>query len=64
MAYAEMYFTETKWPDFSPQEFRTIIQKVSQRERRFGNISKHPRLGDSMHKAETNKLTFAVEAEL
>jgi len=64
MAYAEMYFTETKWPDFTPKEFREIIQKVSRRERRFGNVSDQHHLGDSMSKAESNKLTFALEAGL
>lgn len=64
MAYAEMYFSETKWPDFSPQEFRAIIEKVSQRERRFGNVSDQRALGHLMNKLESNKLTFAMEARL
>jgi len=37
-AYAELYFTETKWPDFTRGEFRKIVEFVSKRERRFGNI--------------------------
>jgi undecaprenyl diphosphate synthase len=64
MAYAEMYFTETKWPDFTPLEFREIIQKVSSRERRFGSVSNQHHLADSMNKAETNKLSFAHEVGL
>ncbi len=64
MAYAEMYFTDTKWPDFTPKEFCEIIQKVSRRERRFGNVSDQNQLGESMSKAESNKLTFALEAGL
>jgi undecaprenyl diphosphate synthase len=39
MAYAELYFTDTKWPDFTPKEFKNILQEVSKRERRFGNIN-------------------------
>ena len=35
-AYAEFYFTETMWPDFSAEEFLAILDTVSQRERRFG----------------------------
>ncbi|WP_372655439.1 polyprenyl diphosphate synthase [Halobacteriovorax sp.] len=37
-AYAELYFTETKWPDFTRVEFKKIVEFVSKRERRFGNI--------------------------
>jgi len=39
MAYAELYFTPTKWPDFTPSEFKKIVDHVSFRERRFGNVS-------------------------
>ena len=39
MAYAELYFSDTKWPDFTPKEFKNILQEVSKRERRFGNIN-------------------------
>ncbi len=38
ISYAEFFFTGTKWPDFSKDEFRSIIQKVSTRERRFGGL--------------------------
>lgn len=38
IAYAEMFFTHTKWPDFSADEFKEIIELVSKRERRFGAI--------------------------
>ena len=38
IAYSEICFTETKWPDFSREEFRNIVQEVVQRERRFGFI--------------------------
>lgn len=59
MAYAELYFTPTKWPDFSPLEFKKIIEHVSVRERRFGNISAQPSLQLSVELAENNKSTFA-----
>lgn len=39
IAYSELYFTPTKWPDFTKQEFLKILDHVSKRERRFGNIS-------------------------
>jgi len=39
-SYAEFYFTDTKWPDFTNEEFRSILESVSGRERRFGGIEK------------------------
>jgi undecaprenyl diphosphate synthase len=35
-AYAELYFTDTKWPDFNEREFDKALQAYAQRERRFG----------------------------
>lgn len=35
-AYSELFFTETKWPDFSKDEFDSIISDFSGRERRLG----------------------------
>lgn len=35
-AYAELYFTETLWPDFDETEFALALADYSQRERRFG----------------------------
>lgn len=37
-AYAEFYFTETLWPDFTKDEFLLAIQDYQRRERRFGAI--------------------------
>lgn len=59
MAYAELYFTPTKWPDFSTSEFKQILNNVTQRERRFGNISAESDLSSSVEKAEVNKHTFS-----
>ncbi len=36
--YAELWFTETLWPDFTADEFRKAIESFSKRERRFGGI--------------------------
>ena len=38
-AYAELYFTETLWPDFSETEMENILLDYQHRERRFGMIS-------------------------
>ncbi|MBY0397061.1 MAG: undecaprenyl diphosphate synthase family protein, partial [Thermoleophilia bacterium] len=35
-AYAEYEFTDTLWPDFTPQEFAGILERYALRERRFG----------------------------
>ena len=35
-AYSEFAFTDSLWPDFTPQEFEQIIADFSTRERRFG----------------------------
>ncbi len=35
-AYAELYFTDTPWPAFSPEEFRKAIAHFQNKQRRFG----------------------------
>jgi undecaprenyl diphosphate synthase len=35
-AYAEFVFTDTLWPDFGPDEFRSAIEDYATRRRRFG----------------------------
>ncbi len=37
-AYAELYFTDTLWPDFTKEEFLSAIHNYQQRERRFGAL--------------------------
>ncbi len=37
-AYAELYFSETLWPDFDREEFGRAIRDYQGRERRFGAI--------------------------
>ena len=36
IAYAELYFTDVLWPDFSEAEFQLALEDFAQRERRFG----------------------------
>jgi undecaprenyl diphosphate synthase len=36
LAYAELYFTDTLWPDFGPSDFRAAIEDFNSRKRRFG----------------------------
>ncbi len=35
IAYAELYFTDILWPDFSPEELRKALANYQNRERRF-----------------------------
>lgn len=37
-AYAEFYFTDTYWPDFSAQDFEKALIAYQNRKRRFGKI--------------------------
>ena len=39
LAYTELYFTPTLWPDFNTEEFGKAIASYQQRERRFGRTS-------------------------
>jgi undecaprenyl diphosphate synthase len=39
IAYTELYFTSTLWPDFSKEEFYKAILEYQSRERRFGMTS-------------------------
>ena len=36
LAYTELYFTDTNWPDFRKENFYQAIYEYQQRERRFG----------------------------
>lgn len=38
-AYAELFFTETLWPDFTPDELDNMMAQFGSRERRFGKTS-------------------------
>ncbi|QOR62437.1 polyprenyl diphosphate synthase [Sulfurovum sp. ST-21] len=39
ISYAELYFTETLWPDFTIQELDEIISDFEQRTRKFGGLA-------------------------
>ena len=39
IAYSELYFTETLWPDFKKENFFEAVVAYQNRERRFGKIS-------------------------
>lgn len=39
LAYTELFFTETLWPEFTVDEFAQILNTFATRERRFGKTS-------------------------
>jgi undecaprenyl diphosphate synthase len=42
IAYAELYVTDTLWPDFNRAELLRAILDFQRRERRFGGLSPEP----------------------
>lgn len=45
IAYAELYFTDTLWPDFRKDDLYKALISYQQRERRFGKISEQLNVG-------------------
>lgn len=46
LAYAELYFTNTRWPDFRKKDLFEAVLDFQKRQRRFGKT------GDQLHKEE------------
>lgn len=44
-AYAELYFTETCWPDFGEAALDAALQEYARRQRRFGGLDTETRHG-------------------
>ncbi|MBQ1306350.1 MAG: isoprenyl transferase [Erysipelotrichales bacterium] len=40
LAYAEMIFTDTLWPDFTKEELYDMFERFANRHRRFGGVEK------------------------
>jgi undecaprenyl diphosphate synthase len=38
-AYAELWFTDTLWPDFTPAEFANAVAEFRRRDRRYGGLT-------------------------
>ena len=47
LAYTEMYFTDTLWPDFDAAAFDRAIASFQNRERRFGRTSEQVKLAEA-----------------
>ena len=39
LSYAELFFSDTLWPDFSSEELASILHQFGTRERRFGGLN-------------------------
>lgn len=53
-SYAEFYFTDTKWPDFTTAEYTRILDQVEMRDRRFGSLNNSSSLASSQVVAKNN----------
>lgn len=53
LAYTELYFTDTLWPDFDQSAFNQAIKSYQSRERRFGRTSEQ--LTQSAQNQESHK---------
>lgn len=53
LAYTELYFTDTLWPEFDESAFDAAIASYAQRERRFGRTSGQL-AGDDVKKTDTH----------
>lgn len=58
IAYAELIFTNTPWPDFTVDEFEKIVNDFRNVNRRFGMIESQTSLKESVIIAEKNKKLF------
>ncbi len=47
IAYSELYFTETNWPDFTTKELVQILEECKHRERTYGTTDKNEKLSNS-----------------
>jgi undecaprenyl diphosphate synthase len=46
LAYTELFFTQTLWPDFSVASLDEAIKSFSQRQRRFGRTGEQVENGE------------------
>ena len=47
IAYSELYFTETNWPDFTPEKLFRILEECKNRVRTYGTTYKKEKLSNS-----------------
>lgn len=61
LAYTELYFTDTLWPDFDAQALNLAIQSYQQRERRFGRTSEQLQIASSTNELREIAATRMVK---
>ena len=59
-AYAELYFTDTLWPDFDADSLQAAFDWYAQRQRRFG--AREQKGGSSLQQRATTTITTTSEA--
>jgi len=42
LAYAELFFTDVLWPDFSEADLASAVRAFSARDRRYGGLPRGP----------------------
>jgi undecaprenyl diphosphate synthase len=60
-SYAELYFTQTKWPDFTDKEFKLIVEKISRVQRRFGSLNNSGSLQQTESLKSENLQTMGMQ---
>lgn len=48
-AYAELFFTQTLWPNFAADELAAMVTEFAQRQRRFGKTSEQIVIEQASH---------------
>ena len=49
IAYSELYFTETNWPDFTSEKLIQILEECKNRVRTYGTTNKKEKLSNSFY---------------
>lgn len=62
-AYAELYFTERRWPDFGPQDLAQALAAFHARERRFGRVPGTPPASGPTSSRKDDALLFSARGE-
>jgi len=61
LAYAELFFLDTKWPEFAPSDLRNVYDRFLKRERRFGFIDATSELKKVSQMAVENKTVIGTK---
>jgi len=63
LAYAELFFMDTKWPDFTQKDLRNVYDRFLKRDRRFGFIDATGELKKVSQMAVQNKTAIGKKNE-